>query len=51
MYLDLFADDIIVNNEPEVDDRAVHPDRLGILFKASFAQRNKTLMSLCFVRI
>ena len=51
LYLDLFADDIIVNNDPGVDDRAVHPDRLGILLKASFAQRNKALMSLRYVRI
>ena len=51
LYIDLFADDIIVNNEPGVDDRAVHPDRLGILVKASYAKRNKRLMSLRYVRI
>jgi len=51
LYFDLFADDIIVNNEPGIDDRAVHPDRLGILVKASYAKRNKTLMSVRYVRI
>ena len=51
LYLDLFADDIIVNNEPDIDDRSIYPDRLGILIKASYAKTNKILMSLRYVRI
>ena len=51
LYIDLFADDIIVNNEPGINDRGKHPDRLGILVKASYAKINKTLSSLRYVRI
>ena len=51
LYLDLFADDIIVNNEPGVDDRAVHPDRLGLMFKGSYASPLNALLSLRYVRI
>ena len=50
-YLDLFADDIIVNNHSGIDDRAIHPDRLGILVKGSYAKTNKTLLSLRYVRV
>jgi hypothetical protein len=34
LYLQYLIDDIIVNNEPGQDDRAVHPDRFGVLAKA-----------------
>ena len=52
LYLDLFADDIIVNNDPGVDDRAVHPDRLGLLVKMSRAlQKNQSLVSFRYARI
>ena len=50
-YLDLFADDLIVNNEPGIDDRAVHPDRLGLMLKGSYANKTNTLQSLRYVRI
>ncbi|APF20128.1 hypothetical protein Calab_0547 [Caldithrix abyssi DSM 13497] len=47
------VDDIIVNNDPGIDDRGRYPDRLGIL--ASFRQAdwliNGTLWSLTYVRI
>ena len=32
LYWQLLIDDIIVNNDPGVDDRAAHPDRLGTMF-------------------
>ena len=51
LYLDLFADDIIINNSPKIVDRDIHPDRLGILVKGSYAKTNKILMSLRYVRI
>jgi hypothetical protein len=51
IYIDLFADDLIVNNETGVDDRAVHPDRLGLMIKGSYANENNTLQSLRYVRI
>ena len=34
LYGQLLIDDIIVNNEPGVDDRARYPDRLGIMVSA-----------------
>ena len=52
IFVDLFADDIIVNNEPGIDDRAVHPDRLGLLVKMSRAlQKNQSLVSFRYARI
>jgi len=57
IYLDLFADDLIVNNEPVNDSgkmpREVYPDRLGINAKISFTDLffNYTLASLRYVRI
>jgi hypothetical protein len=52
IFVDLLADDIIVNNEPGVDDRAVHPDRLGLLVKMSRAlQKNQSLVSVRYARI
>lgn len=51
LYLDLFADDLIVNNKPGVDDRAVHPDRFGLMVKGSYASAQNSLMSLRYVRI
>ncbi|MCF7822839.1 MAG: capsule assembly Wzi family protein [Candidatus Marinimicrobia bacterium] len=51
IYVDLFADDLIVNNEPGVDDRAVHPDRLGLMLKGSYANKRNTLQSLRYVGI
>ena len=51
VYLDLFADDIIVNNEPGINDRDKNPDRLGILIKVSYVKAKKTLSSLRYVRI
>jgi hypothetical protein len=51
LYLDLFADDLIVNNTPGVDDRAVHPDRLGLMVKGSYASAENSLISLRYVRI
>ena len=32
IYAQFLIDDIIVNNDPGVDDRARYPDRLGVLF-------------------
>jgi len=51
LYLDLFADDLIVNNEPGIDDRAVHPDRLGLMLRGSYASPLDALLSLRYVRI
>jgi hypothetical protein len=34
LYGQLLIDDIIVNNEPGVDDRARFPDRLGVMFSS-----------------
>lgn len=34
LYTQFLIDDIIVNNEPGQDDRAAHPDRLGIMVSA-----------------
>ncbi len=51
-YVDLFADDLIINNE-EVPDRDRYPDRLGILLKTSVTDflLPGTLTSLRYVRI
>lgn len=37
LFLQFLLDDIILNNEPGQDDRAAHPDRLGINLRASQA--------------
>ena len=50
VYVDLFADDIIVNNELGVDARSAHPDRLGVLAKVSFSSIRR-LNTLRYVRI
>ena len=57
LYLDLFADDLIVNNEP-VDNagtmpREVYPDRLGISSKLSYTDliSDFSLTTLRYVRI
>ena len=51
-YADLFADDLIINNE-EIPDRDRHPDRLGILLKTSMADLilPYTLTTLRYARI
>ena len=57
LYLDLFADDLVVNNEP-VDDFGtmptdVYPQRLGVMAKISCSDLffKRTLSSLRYVRI
>ncbi len=51
-YVDLFADDLIINNE-EVSDRDRYPDRLGLLLKASVTDLfiSESLTSVRYVRI
>ncbi|NQU35566.1 MAG: hypothetical protein HQ521_20260 [Bacteroidetes bacterium] len=51
-YVDLFADDLIINNE-EVSDRDRHPDRLGFLLKASITDLfiSESLTSVRYVCI
>lgn len=51
LYLDFFVDDIIVNNEPGVDDVSLHPNRFGLLGKISFALEGGSLLSGRYVRI
>lgn len=53
IYLDLFADDIIVNNIPGQDDRSIHPDRLAVQCKLSMADifYKQMLFSIGYVRI
>jgi hypothetical protein len=53
MYFDLFADDLIINNESGVNDRDRYPDRLGFLWKISFTDvfQEKSLTSIRYVRI
>lgn len=53
VYLDLFADDLIVNNEPDINDRDRRPDRLGLLWKISFTDflYHQSYTSLRYVRI
>jgi len=54
MYIDFFMDDLTINNEEGVDDRADHPDRLGFMGKLSFSDlfsMDKTLISLTYVKI
>jgi hypothetical protein len=48
-FLDLLIDDIIVNNN-EMNERKKYPDRLGVVFKVSYAN-NKKLHSLRYARI
>ncbi len=50
IYLDLFVDDIIVNNDPNENDRAKYPDRLAFLIKGSYAF-NQKMYSLRYVKI
>jgi hypothetical protein len=51
-YVDLFADDLIINNE-EINDRDRFPDRLGLLLKASVTDLliPESLTSIRYVRI
>lgn len=53
LTIDLLADDIIVNNENDKDDRGRFPDRLGILIKLSKCDlfTKYSLFSLRYVRI
>jgi len=51
LYLDFFVDDIVVNNEPDVNDVAIHPNRFGLLGKISSALQNRSLISARYVRI
>jgi hypothetical protein len=37
IYLQALIDDFIINNDPGIDDRAKHPNRLGMQFKVSNA--------------
>ena len=37
LYAQYLIDDIIVNNEPGQDDRATHPDRMGVIAKIVLA--------------
>lgn len=48
-FLDFLIDDIIVNNSG-IDSRAKYPDRLGVILKASYADRKK-LHSLRYAKI
>lgn len=51
LYLDVFVDDIIVNNESENIERDFHPDRLGVLLKLSTSKFKDYLISLRYARI
>ena len=51
LYLDIFVDDVIVNNEGEHIERDFHPDRLGFLLKLSTSKIKDYLISLRYVRI
>ena len=53
LYLDIFMDDLIINNEEGQDDRAEHPDRLGVMFKCAYNDLiwDRTITSLRYVRI
>lgn len=53
LYTQLMVDDIIVNNEPGQDDRAVHPGRDGVAAKAIWADVffPGALVSLTYNRI
>jgi hypothetical protein len=53
IYLDLLVDDIIINNSPSGDDREIHPDRLGVIGKISFANlfKKENLFSIQYVRV
>jgi len=52
-YLDFYIDDFIINNEPGVIARDIHPDRLAIMSKISVPDlwMEQTLSSLRYVRV
>ncbi|MBN1970213.1 MAG: hypothetical protein JXR48_05665 [Candidatus Delongbacteria bacterium] len=52
-YLDLFIDDLVVNNEDGQDDRANHPDRLALQFKSSFTDLllENSMTNLTYTRV
>jgi hypothetical protein len=53
LYLDLYIDDLIINNDEGVNDRAVHPDRIAIMTKLSIPDlwKEKTLTTVRYVRV
>jgi hypothetical protein len=52
-YLDFYIDDFIINNDAGVNDRAIHPNRLGVMTKISLPDMllEKSLTTLRYVRI
>ena len=53
LYIDLYIDDFIINNDEGIDDRAVHPDRLALMAKMSFPNLliSRSVSSIRYVRI
>jgi hypothetical protein len=52
-YLDFYIDDIIINNDRNINDRGIHPDRLAIMTKISIPDLlvTQNLTSLRYVRV
>ena len=52
-YLDFYIDDFIINNEPGVVAREIHPDRLGVMGKFAIVNPGlqNSLLTLRYVRV